>query len=129
MSEDRILTGIEVELNALGANQTVVKILHALHLDSAVARFQSKNIQLRVVVDGAATDFPLHSHYFVECEPGEHEVEVALLGSLDVTKLGQHISNRKLRVSVAPGEITMVNYGMGIGIASYELAIAGTRPG
>lgn len=126
---DEAMTGIEVELRTSKGTETVVKILHALHLDAAVTKFQASAIKVVMTVDGREATFPMHSHCVVDCPPGRRKLEVALLGAADVTGLGKRMSHATAEVEVEPGHITMVNFVMGLGVASYALEVAGTRPG
>jgi hypothetical protein len=115
-------TGIAIHAGMATGTRTVGKLLKALHLESLGAD-SVKNHVMVIVVDGVERREPFYEAHFVECEPGLHEVTVAVLQEHAVLPLSSvpvpekrqaAFTSRTVHVKVDAGEVAHLTYTPGV---------------
>ena len=111
MGDTQGKTGIEIQSGVSAGQRTIGKILHALHLDG-MTKAIADNARLKIKLDGVEREEPLYEAHFVECEPGEHELELSWYGRIGVASetLGSYFNEHTMRVAVEPGTVTQLRY-------------------
>ena len=122
-------TGIEIHALLSTLSKVVGKLLEKVHLEKLMTA--AGDVQMVIVLDGVERRESLYEAHFVPCDPGEHELKISwepfgpTLGAAY-----RAASARTLKVTVEPGQVTIVEYMPGDqpGNIFSHAKIAGTRP-
>ncbi len=126
-------TGIEIQAGMSPGQKNIGKLLHALHLDG-VGKVLADNMKVEITLDGDSHEEPLYEAHFLECEPGEHELGLAMYGRIGVASktMGKIFNKNSIKLVVEPGKVTQVRYAPKDGAMrpghTTTLEIVGTRP-